>query len=179
MQYQYDPRKMNITHEAALGALLIIAGVVLKNSAEAMKQPDSVLGLAAFVGGWAIFANAVARNGANAATSSMLPYGAAAIVVGSVMLMKRAMKAGTSMQLYLLGFVVGWLLFAWSLQQNHMIAFASAGLVFASMLLFLPQQRKACVVDGPGWPLFVLAWIGLIIANSNLVTQPIGPPTLL
>lgn len=35
------------------------------------------------------------------------------------------------------------------------------------MLYMLPYQRKNCIVDGPGMPLFMLAFGIIILLNSN------------
>lgn len=170
-----DPRNMRISHAGALGATMIIAGVVMKNSMEQLKKGDSTAGMVLFVLGWAIFANTISRNAVNSrfppgSMQSMLPYVASGLVVMSVMMMKKAMKNAnaTKKKLYMAGFVAGWLLVAFSMGQNKGMAFGSVGLVFASMMYFLPKQRALAVVDGPGMPLFVIAWVGLIIANSDL-----------
>ena len=39
-------------------------------------------------------------------------------------------------------------------------------LVLISMMVSLPFQRKECIVDGPGMPLFVIAWFIIIYLNS-------------
>jgi len=173
---QLDPRKMPLPYEAAFGALLIISGVIYKNSMQQMNKPDKNIGMVLFVAGWILFANAVARNDINLAFPSgslqrLLPYASAALVVGAVMMMKKAKNDNgdkKKMKMYMAGFVIGWLLFAYSIGQNRPMAFGSALLVFASMMYFLPKQRANAIVDGPGLPLFVIAWVGLIIANSNL-----------
>lgn len=167
-----DPRTLPISYESALGAALVIAGVSLKNTME-KKGSDSMVGLVIFVIGWLIFANAITRNAANAfqATATFLPYLAAAIIVGSVVFLKQAMKRKSPKTLGLIGFIGGWLLLAFSINQNKSLAFGSAMLVFISMLLLLPKQRAQGLVDGPGWPLFVFAWVGLIIANADLLPK--------
>jgi hypothetical protein len=35
------------------------------------------------------------------------------------------------------------------------------------MMVILPFQRTNNIVDGPGQPLFVIAWVILIMLNSN------------
>lgn len=185
------PSKWNMLTESIVAALFIIMGVVLKNTVEqTMKGRVSenakryeMLGMALFVAGWAMIADAVSRNNANLLTRSteatLMPFLAAAIIVGAVIFMKQAMKKYANdgptkmrkMRPLVLAFVAGWLLFALSFNQNRGLALVCALLVFASMLHFLPWQRKAGVIDGPGLPLFVFAWVGLIVANSRqLVT---------
>nr|QBK86737.1 MAG: uncharacterized protein LCMAC103_00680 [Marseillevirus LCMAC103] len=155
--------------ETIAGALLVIAGVVVKNSEEQLKRPPTMLGSTMFLFGWALLAFTVANNRSNkggAAWRVALPFVAAATIAGSVMAMKQAMGKGKDVPMYLPAlFVAGWLLFAFSLNRNRVLAFGSAALVFASMLYFLPQQRIKCVVDGPGMVLFTLAWVGIVIAN--------------
>lgn len=169
--------------QSALGAILVIFGVVLKNSMEQLKMGDSKLGVLAFVAGWVLFANAVATSANNQATSRggfgtdinvLLPYVAGAAIVFSVFSMKMVKKGTGSMAdkqkrmlPYLAGFVVGWILLGYSLNAYRLLSAISVGIVLLSMIFFLPKQRKNCVVDGPGLPLFVLGWLGLVLANSN------------
>lgn len=40
-------------------------------------------------------------------------------------------------------------------------------LVIGSMMWTLPTQRKLCVVDGPGMPMFVLAWMIYIFMHAT------------
>ena len=182
------PHRWGSEMESILGALFIIFGIVLKNSMEqtGREGPNrsnwSALGIALFVAGWAMFADAVSKNATNTLAggdNQLMPFLGAAVVVGAVMLMKAAMKKYKAdgsimtqkMRPLILAFVAGWLLFAYSIGQNLGLAFLSALLVFASMLYFLPLQRKHGVVDGPGMPLFVIAWFGLIVANSTPVAR--------
>jgi hypothetical protein len=50
--------------------------------------------------------------------------------------------------------------------QKYLGLFASF-LVLLSMMVILPFQRTNNIVDGPGQPLFVIAWVILIMLNSN------------
>ncbi len=156
-------------NQSVAGALLVVAGVVVKNSEEQLGRPPSLLGPTMFVFGWGLIAFAVSNNKSNkgkVAWRVFLPYLAAAVIVGAAMAMKQKMRKSGMVPLVLpVLFVAGWLLFAFSLNRNRLLAFGSAGLVFLSMLLFLPLQRKNGVVDGPGMVLFTLAWVGLVQAN--------------
>lgn len=160
----------DVSQCGALGSVLVILGVVLKNSMQQMGKGDSMAGMISFVAGWALVAHAVAKNQFNVGGNQTLPYVAAAIVVGAVM----AMKIGTNeekkkrMKPLLLAFIVGWILFGYSMNANSMMVGISVAMVFLSMLFFLPKQRKNCIVDGPGFPLFVLAWVGLWLANNGM-----------
>ncbi len=165
---------LSLPNETILGALLVIGGVVAKNSEEQLKRAPTLFGPAMFALGWLLVAHAISRNKANkgkGAVKLATPFLASALIFGSVMAMKAAMKkkpAGTKgrvpMFLPLL-FVAGWLLLAFSISQNRLIAFGAAALVFAAMLFFLPKQREKNVVDGPGMVLFTLAWVGIVYAN--------------
>jgi len=164
-----DPLNLTSGDQGAIGAGLIIAGVIVKNSMEQMKAGNSMVGMALFVSGWILFANAVARNTAIRPMGQYLPYLASGLIVGSVIGMK-TIKNGPNkkerMMPYLGGFVVGWLLLGYSIGCCWEIVVPSVLLVFLSMMYFLPKQRKHNIVDGPGLPLFMLAWLGMIAANN-------------
>lgn len=157
-----------LAYQSAIGAVLVMTGVIIKNTSAKLEKA-SPLGPVLFVLGWVIFAYSVSQNPSN--NGNLFPFVAAAIVVASVFFVK---QMPSRKRMGMIGFVIGWLLVAWSLKQNSVLAFGSAILVFLSMMVVLPKQRKHDLVDGPGWPLFVFAWIGLIIANANLLTTPIG-----
>lgn len=163
-----SPFNLASNDQSVIGAALIITGVIVKNSMEQMQAGNSMLGMGLFVAGWVLFANAVARNGATDKILT-LPYLAAGLIVGSVIGMK-TIKSGPDKQKrmlpYIGGFVIGWLLLGYSIGCCMEIVIPSIALVFLSMMYFLPKQRKNNVVDGPGLPLFMLAWLGLIAANN-------------
>lgn len=158
--------------QSVVGAALVIMGVVIKNSLEQLNRSPSPIAPILFVLGWLIFGYAVAHNAVNGgpdATNVALPYIAVSLVALSVLLMKAKMGGASiplPMQLLQLGFVVGWLLLAFSIGRHRQVAFASAILVLAAMMLFLPQQRLLNIVDGPGMPMFTAAWAGMIYANA-------------
>ena len=134
---------------------------------EQMENEGSgnMIGMALFLLGWLLVGYSISTT--NGGTS--LPYAAALVIAASVMMMKKTMKEGgdsDKMKYLVGGFVAGWLLLAYSIRTGQPIAFVAALLVFASMLYFLPQQRDKGIVDGPGLPLFVIAWGLLIVANS-------------
>jgi len=47
------------------------------------------------------------------------------------------------------------------------IGLIASAMVLGSMMKVLPYQREEKVVDGPGMPLFVIAWVILIGLNSS------------
>ncbi len=159
----------------ALGALAVIAGVVLKNSSKQMGRSDSFygkwLGPMFFIGGWVLVAYSVAGNSLN--LKSGLAWASAATIVLAVMMIiqSREKNPGANPPMvWPILFILGWLAFAYSVGMGSnmklLITFSSAALVLASMMYFLPKQRKKCVVDGPGWALFALAWAGIAAANA-------------
>lgn len=163
----------NLLVQSVVGASLVIAGVVIKNSMEQLKKPPSMIGPILFLLGWAIFGNAVARNVVNSsagAPENLLPYVAAGLIAISVLIMKAKVDdlilIPVSMRVLQFGFVAGWLLLAFSIGRRRNVAFVSAIMVFAAMMFFLPKQRTLMVIDGPGMPLFTAAWAGMIYANA-------------
>ncbi len=167
MSIKLDQKKLLLT---GLGALAVITGVILKNSAEQLKQPESIygtwLGPAIFIGGWALVAYSISGNRFDPFV--WLPV--IGIVAAVMMMMMARKKKQTPSMIWGILFIVGWLAFAYGVGKGNNIklflTFGSTMLVFASMLYFLPKQREKCVVDGPGFTLFTLAWVGIAIANA-------------
>ncbi len=170
-----SPESMSI-----LGALGVISGVVIKDSMEAMNKnggSESMLGTGLFVLGWALVAHSISKS-----NGGYLPYGAALVIVASVMMMKMTKQNNNTsndtknsrMKKLALCFVIGWLLLAYSIGSGRVLALFAALLVFASMMYFLPRQRKHGIVDGPGWPLFVIGWVMMIVANSPSLQRAMG-----
>lgn len=155
---------------SVVAAIMIVAGVVLENSLDQLNMDATVLAPMLFIGGWTLFARAVVRNRINVLTpQTMTPYIAAALIVVGVMAMKMLKgEGGVAVPDIVpkLMFVGGWLLLAFSIGRHPWIAFGSALLVFGSMMYALPLQRIKGVVDGPGMPMFVMAWAGMVYANS-------------
>jgi hypothetical protein len=54
-----------------------------------------------------------------------------------------------------------------NVDTNHLLGSMIGPLVIGSTMYALPWQIDNCVVDGPGMPMYVLAWGLLIFLNSN------------
>ncbi len=164
-------KTLNPFHTSSLGAILVIAGVLLGNAYEELEMGKSTLAPLLFVAGWALSAYAVAGNSANTRAKAggnrfagVLPYVAAAMIVGAVM----TLKAGGEGKMIPVGvFIAGWLLFVLSIRQKVKLSLVAVVLVFISMLVWMPKQRKLKLVNGPTLVLFTIAWIFLIWANSS------------
>lgn len=160
---------------SVLGAILVISGVVLKNSLEQLDRSPSKMGPALFLAGWFLFARSVAHNEVNIAVpgQAIFPYIAAAAIVFSVIASKMRQKSGKTgsngkVAKILKGlFIGGWILLALSIGRHTLVALGGCLLVFASMMVALPKQRELCVVDGPGMPMFVMAWAAMVYANAQ------------
>ena len=50
---------------------------------------------------------------------------------------------------------------------NHTLGLMVGPLVIGSMMGGLPWQRQNCIADGPGMPMFVIAWGIIVFLNSN------------
>lgn len=162
----------------AAGAIGVIAGVVLKNSNEQREEKDErmdKLGAAAFVAGWSAVAYSMCLNNdgtpGNWDTGCWLP---AAAIVATVFMMKQKMKADEPIPRSLpMAFVAAWVYIGHYVATKRNLAgyartaaYAVPAMVVASMLFALPEQRKACIVDGPGAYLFNTAWATLAITNA-------------
>jgi len=160
-----------------LGALGVISGVILKNSMEQLGTPDNVLGKIVgpilFMVGWAQVVYALGFEPATGTlpmnqNTLMLALSAISIMV-AVFMMKKLMVEGQPMQMiYPAMFAGGWGLLAY-VAGNNPWTWSAALLVLASMMGVLPWQRTNGVVDGPGLPMFVIAWL-LLAVNNSLVS---------
>ena len=154
----------NITSNvnAILGAILVIVGVILKNSFEQLKLAHHPIGkyggMLFFVLGWTMVAQHLAILHP---TKKYIIYGASLAIVLAVMGLKYGITAS-----WLPGiFVLGWLILGFTVNQFQGLIGAMA--IILSMTISLPWQRKHCVVDGPGLPLFILGWI-LVLGKFDL-----------
>ncbi len=176
-----------------LGGVLVITGVVLKNSFEQMKVPEpnlgTTVGMTAFAAGWILTGLAIATN---PKTSGLMKFGmtthgflamaASFSIFTGVLLMKSKMKENKlanrkpseNMEPWKpMMFVGGWLLVAFALAYQKgftplstLAGFGACALVLSGMMFILPEQRKQCVVDGPGMPMFTAAWALIAFANA-------------
>jgi len=168
----------------SLGAAGVISGVVVKNSMEQIGKKSKFLGPALFVGGWLVVLWSIIRTDLGLNAKTIQAAIAIAVIIGSVMYMKDKMTKKEKIEWYIgILFPVGWTLLAYtvglggldgiadlSMEQvfstKSLLSFSAAAVVLLSMMWALPWQRKKCVVDGPGMPLFCLGWALLIGANS-------------
>ena len=169
MVYILDEQKVNLV---GFGATCVIAGVVIKNSLEQMGQKEHYgtnIGMALFLGGWCFVAYGIGKNQNN--TNRMLAILSSLVIVGAVMGMKSYMTNKETPPMWLPGtFALAWILLGYSsskgtLLQDKLMGVFAGVLVGISMLVILPWQRKNKIIDGPGMPLFVLAWV-LLVASS-------------
>jgi hypothetical protein len=166
----------------SVAALMIIGGVVSKNSAEQMDMPDHPflmpLSWFLFFAGW-IFLAYVSGQGNN---NKYYYYVASFGVMVSVYFMKRAMAQDDIIQDDIIQgempnmvfpgiFVMSWLMLGYIVSAKCTGASRYSGLlvsvlIIGSMMLSLPTQRENCVVDGPGMPMFVVAWTMYVMLAS-------------
>jgi hypothetical protein len=160
----------------AFGALLVVTGVVIKNTNEQFGTskpdagehmiPDPMVGMGAFLLGWVMVAAGVSYGRNNTA----MVFGLCAAIVGSVMAMKAAKQGGEEPNMILPAVFAGaWVLLGYFAGRNNFtrgLGVMAGLLVACSMLMVLPWQRENNVVDGPGMPMFVTAWMLLVLASS-------------
>lgn len=166
----YHNKKFMFT---TIAAGMILAGVITKNTYEQLGESNEIseyAGPGLFVLGWAGLAYALSMTPEGALAfnkRTWIFFGCAAGIVASVMMMKEKMKNDEDVPMYLPAiFSVCWLLLGFSM-TNSVLGLTAAALVLTSMLWTLPWQRKNGIVDGPGMPMFVIAWIIIIYANSH------------
>lgn len=153
---------------------MIVSGVVTKNSVEQLGMPDHIigkpLGMGLFAGGWLYMAYILS----NQRSGNMLMYIVPCLaILGSVIMMKQYMIADeTPPMIYPIIFAASWLAIGYlvgdhinsgAIQYSGLIA---SVLVLLSMMYLLRLQRDNCVVDGPGMPMFVVAFLIISLLNS-------------
>tara|TARA_B110000285_G_C15071722_1_gene588354 strand:+ start:504 stop:1013 length:510 start_codon:yes stop_codon:yes gene_type:complete len=163
----------NLLIQTSIAAILVIFGVVIKNSVEQLGFPNhrigKPLGMGMFIIGWIYTAYILSINKPN----KLLFILPSAGILISVLMMKQYMNKKESPPIiFPLLFSISWIILCFGV-GNHLSGnkqflglFASL-LVLLSMMKILPFQRKNNIVDGPGMPLFVIAWVIIIILNSN------------
>lgn len=158
--------------KTSIAALLVIFGVIIKNSFEQMNIPNHYigkpLGIFLFLIGWILSAYSLSLYKQNKIVF-IVPCVLIFIVV---MMMKSFMMSGQSVPIYLpIIFGLSWILIGFMV-GNHLknnlkyVGLLSSICVLFSMMYLLPIQRNSCIVDEPGMPLFVIVWAIIIILNS-------------
>jgi len=164
------------------GAALVILGVHLKNGTEqaGLKTEPYGMGALSFLAGWVTVAYGLGF--------SQLAVAGSVSVVLAVMSKKAAKDDPGSFLCKLSAysgplFIGGWVLVALSATKiskfdqllnytptlgapRMQLAFAAFAGVMASMLYFLPIERKMKITDTIGMPIFTAAWFALAMAKA-------------
>ena len=159
--------------ETSVAASLVVFGVIAKNSLEQMGMPNhpigKPLGMLSFALGWVYTAYILSVNKPNKILFILPSMG----ILLSVLMMKQyMMKKETPPMVFPAVFAISWIILG-LMAGNHLpgnmkyIGLIASFLVLLSMMKILPFQRKQNIIDGPGMPLFVMAWVILIFMNSN------------
>ena len=148
-------------------AIMVIAGVTIKNSNEQMKdmgsETNDMIGIALFTVGW-LYTAYVLSKGKKMNKQIALAGSSIAILV-AVMMMKMKMKKGEEVPMFLPAtFALAWIVLGFYL--GGMVGLIIPALVIGSMMFALPYQRDNCIVDGPGMTMFAFAWVMVAVLNS-------------
>lgn len=159
---QLNQQKLILT---SIGALSVIIGTILKNDNQ-NKLYSKFLEPLLFVGGWILLAYAASKQFID--LYAILPVVVVIIAALAIQHIKDESKAVKIIFNVLL--VAGWLGFGYAIARGNrtkmMITGTSAIIMLSSVMYFLPQQRKDCIVDGPGMVMLVVAWTGMVFANA-------------
>lgn len=154
--------------QTVIASILIILGVVVKNSFEQLGLKNhsvgSPLGMLLFSVGWIYMAYVLSQGRRN----KLMVVSPSLAILLTVMAMKMSSKVNMLLPLVFAG---AWVVLGYSLSRNgtyneRMLGLLASACVIGSMMYSLPQQRTLCVVDGPGMPLFVFAWGIVSYLNS-------------
>lgn len=162
----------SIFFHTCAASMMVVYGVVSKNSASQLKLPQShplgMLGTALFVIGWLYTAYALSLMRKNKVLFVVFSL----LILSAVMIMKRYMinKMMPPMILPAI-FALSWIGLGYITSMHLKGSMKWSGLlvsalVITSMMKILPMQRKLCVVDGPGFVMFSCAWMILTVLNS-------------
>lgn len=183
--------------KSALSAISIMLGVSVKNGYGHLHKndPDSVsdgvltaskiVGGALFVIGWGFMASSVLK--ANEDTNLLNKVGivlSVLMILGGVAILKFGLSGGIWDVLMPILFVSGWIMLGitggMGSNTSWALTIPAALLVITSMTMVIPLQRGKAIfnkswtnptnqiVDGPGYPMFALAW-GLISLSNSLI----------
>jgi hypothetical protein len=167
----------NLLRKTSVASLMVLSGVVVKNSLEQMGQPNhsvgKPLGMVLFGLGWLLVARALSSGRRNK-MKTVVPC---LLILASVVMMKEKVKLpkvvpGMIRKVLLpLVFAGAWVVLGLNVSKHlpgnkKYYGLAASAAVLVSMMYALPLQRKKCVVDGPGMPLFTLAWVIVSVLNS-------------
>jgi hypothetical protein len=159
--------------QTSIASLLVIFGVVIKNSFEQMGIPNHYigkpLGMGLFVLGWIYTAYILSINKPNKLLFVLASVG---ITIAVVMMKQYMEKKQTPPMIFPLLFAISWIGLGYMVGNHLSGNIKYAGLlaslfVLISMMNILPFQRKNMIVDGPGMPLFVIAWVIIVFLNSS------------
>jgi hypothetical protein len=163
----------NLLIQTSIAASLVIFGVVTKNSFEQLGFPNhpigKPIGMGMFIIGWIYVAYILSINKPN---KIMFILPSVGIVIAVMMMKSYMVKKQPPPMIFPLIFAISWIILGLYV-GNHLtgnqkyIGLIASFLVLVSMMKILPFQRTKNIVDGPGLPLFVMAWVIFIILNSN------------
>lgn len=160
-------------YQTVIAAIMIILGVVIKNSLKIFTDKTvsdfmKLLGVSFFLFGWIYMAFILSKDRSNSLVIIVSSLG----ILLSAMIMNYLMEKNLEINIILpIIFIVCWLLLGFSIgthlkdYKKYLGIFAGL-LVILSMVVSLPFQRQNCLVDGPGMPLFVIAWFIVVYLNS-------------
>ena len=172
MKLDLNDRKLQLT---GLAGLMVYCAVVLKNGGEQIGMKDSflssVVGRLLFIAGWGLMAFSFCPK-MSMSLKCLLSYGGALCIVLAVLAMKSTFGLSEEQKKpFGMLFIASWLAVGSAVgmgkpMRSKQLGIVAVASVFSAMLMILPQQRKLCLVDGPGMGLFAITFIALALANS-------------
>ena len=160
-----------------VGGLLIQVGVTMKNTLENLKiekKEIELIGKGSFILGWVVVAYSIIisnKGGIQFNMKSLFAIIGAIGIVMAVFHVKMSKKEGKiPNKIISMMFPIGWILTGMSIimrrERNSWLAGLGTALILGSMIFVIPKQRELCLVDGPGYNMFSIAWWLLAIANN-------------
>ena len=165
----------NLFFHTSIAAFFIVFGVIYKNSAphlDKKKRYDTIAktsGSIFFIAGWLYMIYSLSKGGKRNSLFYVIPC---SIILGSV-IAKNIIKDNNKQIsiIFPILFAAGWISLGFLVSEHlpgmaRYIGLIGSIFVLVSMMYALPIQRKKFMVDGPGMPLFVIAWFIIIVSNS-------------
>jgi hypothetical protein len=187
--------KKNTLLYSAIGAGMIVLGsVMMLNSSD-----EGGTGNALFLGGWVVFLFSLLNKEQEMLKSKDIPYQGSmsqstfmGIIGGILIVFSELMlrQSGETIEGGIEGLtgstpgilsLVGWVVLSLSVasepgtynprMEKFMITIPSAAMIIYALLVLIPEQISSNDPVGPGVPLFVLGWFGLVISNSMVLPK--------
>lgn len=154
---------------STISSIMIIFGIMIKNSGNKLgfKDYDIITNISAFlfIGGWLYLTYALSLY-----RSNKIPIIISSLtIVATVTFMKTYIKNDNKALKGI--FALAWIILGYAISEHlpnesKYYGFIAIAMVLYAMKVALPYERKQCLIDGPGMPMYIIAMFIIVILNS-------------